>query len=140
MEFTCPHCGKPFEQKVREGSTSAKANAARKRNGALGGGQQKATQAQLEQAYANLCMAKKPWTWADFRSLIQRKTGVTYSRAQVYVILNKLKMYMTDAGEIRLERFAKRLPDGEAVNFIGGSDKPITKPEAASSKRKQTAK
>ena len=86
MEFTCPHCHKKFETKLREASRSEKANAARKRNGALGG-HPKASEVELVRIF----LKKDEWTWQDYAAAVKKNTGAVYSRVRVFALLKKFR-------------------------------------------------
>jgi hypothetical protein len=91
VEFTCPHCGKPFEVKRSKWRSTEAANAARKRNGALGG-HTKATPDQLSAVYAKLASKGEAVAWQVFVAAVKKQTGFVYSRAQAFLLLRKLRI------------------------------------------------
>lgn len=89
VEFTCPHCHKTFNAKIRKASTSEKAAEARRRNLEAGGYNRKASETDIVRIF----LKKTEWTWQDFVAAVENKTGAVYSRAQAFAVLKKLRQY-----------------------------------------------
>ena len=87
MEVKCPCCHHKFEVEVYRRTKSAKANAARRKNGLLGGGQPKAPEAKIAKIYES----RTEWTGESFQEAIQRSTGFSYSRSRAFALLHKMK-------------------------------------------------
>ena len=89
MEFKCPHCGKSFELKTRKASTSAKANAARKRNAAFGGPKSAVPAKILATVYCH----GADWKATRFMQEIEKATGHSYSLAQSCRLLEMIRNF-----------------------------------------------
>ena len=112
MEFTCPHCGKTFEQKIREASDSPKAKEASRRNLEAGGYNRKASPEDLRTVFQE----REAWAWQDFVAAVQRKTGAVYSRTQAFALLQKLKSKYKHVAKWQKKHA------GQPVKFVGGLD------------------
>jgi len=97
VRVKCPHCHKFHDVQVFKGSTSAKANAARRRNAKLAGRIPKISFERLEHIFLSL---PDPYgcTGVQFMAAIEKATGSTYSRGHAFAVLKKLKANLPDRG------------------------------------------
>jgi hypothetical protein len=95
MLFTCPHCHKTFEQKLRAVDTSPTATAKRRRvgkiTGTLGGRPSFVSDEAVEHVFLEGQSKGTVWTGESFGAAIKKATGKAYSRTQSFTLLRQVK-------------------------------------------------